>query len=511
MLFKKAALLSAIFGSLTFLSTSSLADFSFYVDSSRTANGNGSLANPWRNTYGGDIDWTAVSNALQTNDVRMYLSSRGSWNPPSQQFAPQASGNASHRFYIIGDEFYNTNPSGTANWIAETSNSRARFIGGANFALSDNGIHHFTLKGIYIDHSLYSSFVMVVHDPTTNVFEIEMRNCIGDGVTVNGHGFAGDFYTSACSNILVTGCTFSNSTGEAIYMGRFDDLTGNVRGIIIESNLIVNCGLSGEGEIDIKPPCAGAIIRYNKHFRTASGLGGENCGVVIGADNCQVYGNIIHNCETNASGGWGCGIFVNADGDGAGTGKAVHSCLLYNNLIYAAKQAGIKMTAGTLTTGADISGIKIWNNTIWGNGVNGIDFAASGGRTITIAEFKNNIVGGNTNYDINLSGTVTLTTCDYNLYYRASGNSWSVNGSGNTLAQWRARGFDNSGLSSSPQFFDAAHSNFDLQTNSPALRLGVPSSVFNTDLRQNLRPASAWDLGALQAVPAAPQNLVIIQ
>jgi hypothetical protein len=504
--FKKAALLGAIFGSLAFLSTSSAAGVSFYVDSARTANGNGSASSPWKLLS--DIDWTVISNNLNSADVRLYMSSRASWSPPNQAFTPGASGTASHRFYVIGDEFWNANATGTAVWNAETGNGRARLDGGANFALPE-GVRYFTLKGIYIYHPIWSCIVMG-DKLRTNVYEIAVYNCVGDS-PINSHGVAGDYLSTGCSNILVSGCTFSNTIGEAIYMCPFDDLTGNVRGIILESNLFVNCGLGGQGEMDIKPPCTGAIIRYNTHLRTASGLGGANCGVVIGADNCQVYGNIIHNCQTEVGGGWGCGIFVNSDGDGAGTGKAVHSCLIYNNLIYANMQAGIKMTAGTSTIGADVSGIQIWNNTIWGNSVSGIDIEASNGRSITIAALKNNIIGGNANYDINLSGTVALSACDYNLYYSAAGNSWSVNNSGRTWAQWHALGFDSNGLSSSPQFVDAAHFNFDLQTNSPALKLGVPSSVFNTDLRQNRRPASAWDLGALQAVPAAPQNLVIIQ
>src|SRR5215471_20527867 len=58
-----------------FISGSSYAATSFYVEVNRSSNGDGSAANPWNVTSGG-MGWNSVSNSLLTGDVKVYLSSR---------------------------------------------------------------------------------------------------------------------------------------------------------------------------------------------------------------------------------------------------------------------------------------------------------------------------------------------------------------------------------------------------------------------------------------------------
>ena len=470
----------------------------YYVDSGRTSSGDGSADSPWKLLS--DINWTTVSNSTLTSATTLYLSSRGTWNPPGQEITPHAMGNASFRFTISGDQFYNLVASGTASWLAEAAGSRATLTGGANFTLPASGAQFFTLRGLYFDSAIYSAVFMLSPGPAvSNVFEVSTYNC-ACAYSTNGHGYAGDNMTASCSNILVSGCQFSNTIGEAIYIGRFDDLIGNVRGVVIESNLLVNCGQPGhEGDIDIKPPATGAIVRYNTSFHSSHTLQAPFCGVVVGANNCEVYGNVFHGAETNESAGWGVGIFINADGDGS-TGKAVTSCLIYNNLIYDCENVGIKIIASSGTAGADISGVKLWNNTVWGNWVNGLSCSASGGNTITIAALTNNIFGGNTNYDVVFSTGVTLSGVDYNLYYRAAGNCWQVAGAGKTWAQWQALGYDAHGANVDPVFVST--SNFQLQVSSPAINTGATVANFSTDLLQGTRGA-VWDIGAYEFVTAA--------
>lgn len=298
---------------------------------------------------------------------------------------------------------------------------------------------------------------------------------------------------------MVSGCQFSNTIGEAIYMGRYNDLSDGVPGIIVESNLCVNTGQPGhEGDIDIKPPCYGAIVRYNQNYHTAHDASGDTtfCGVVIAANACEVYGNIFHGAETNSNGGWGCGVYLTSDGD-ASTGKPITSCLIYNNLIYDCEQTGIKIGATTTTSGADVSGVKIWNNTIATNWTDGIAIGASGSRTITIAEMKNNVVVSNGNYDVELSGTVTLSACDYNLYSRKSGNGWYSGGAGKSWAQWQALGYDAHGMNADPALVGGG--NYALQATSPAKDAGVTIASFSTDILGTSRPqGSAWDIGAYE-------------
>jgi hypothetical protein len=219
---------------------------------------------------------------------------------------------------------------------------------------------------------------------------------------------------------------------------------------------------------------------------------------VCGADNCQIYNNTIHHTQTDSGGGWGHGIFVNSDGDGAGNGKAITSCLIYNNVIYAMSGSGIRMTA---TVNANISGVRILNNTIFGSqSAQGVDLFSSGANTITIAAFQNNVVASDALFDMNLSANVTITSCDYNLYNRAAQNSWAVNGVSQTWAQWQALGYDAHGVQNSdPKFIDSA-GNFHLQISSPAINTGLSqASYFTVDRDGLIRPQGvAWDIGAYE-------------
>ena len=61
---------------------------------------------------------------------------------------------------------------------------------------------------------------------------------------------------------------------------------------------------------------------------------------------------------------------------------------------------------------------------------------------------------------------------DRNVYFHAGGKEPVMRGGASTWADWQARGFDRNSLVADPLFVDAAHDNYALRPNSPALKLG---------------------------------------
>src|ERR1700683_1519036 len=102
----------------------------FYVDSNRSANGDGSMGNPWSSWT--SISWTSVSNALSNGNVQIYFSTVCSL-ASTAGFSPKANGlSASQMIQFVGDADYNTNATGTAVWYPETNGNRVIFTGAMN-------------------------------------------------------------------------------------------------------------------------------------------------------------------------------------------------------------------------------------------------------------------------------------------------------------------------------------------------------------------------------------------
>ena len=138
----------------------------------------------------------------------------------------------------------------------------------------------------------------------------------------------GGILESGCADLVVRYCTIIGNKSESIYIGHYNYLPDTITGVIVEYNTIQGAGGS-EGDIDIKPGCYGAIVRYNTHYQGGSG---KACGVVIQANATQVYGNKFYTMA--ASSDWGNGIALHAEGDAEGNGKEITSALIYNNLLY---------------------------------------------------------------------------------------------------------------------------------------------------------------------------------
>ncbi len=478
-------------------STPLFATSDYWVDASRTSNGDGSQLNPWKNI--GHIDWSIISSSLESDNATIYLSSRDAWLGNYSKLVIASSGNVNYLLTIDGNSKYNLVDTGNAAWQDENNSSnRAKLEESINIG---NSTSYVTIKGFYLDAPTWGGVNLGSTNPTTNIHHITLENSIID-TPANNHGVWFGYAESGCSDIVVRNNTIKNTKLEGIYMGHYNYMVGDITGIIIENNTVIDCGLGSEGDIDIKPSCNGAIVRYNKHYRTEGTTSGAASGVVVAADNVQIYGNEIYNMSQKSN-DWGFGIYLNADGD-ASTGLTITSALIYNNLIYDNDRSGIKLTANK--AGYNMSGVKIYNNTIIGCGTQGIQ-ATAWNATLTIEDMKNNIISSNAEYDIYVSGNVTITAADNNLYYKASGSSWFYGGE-KTWNQWTTLGFDSNGKNEPPSLgINYKPDSID----DPSVDAGISvGSIFGED-KDRLARSGSWDIGAYEfhITLAAPTNVRI--
>ena len=187
------------------------------------------------------------------------------------------------------------------------------------------------------------------------------------------------------------------------------------------------------------------------------------------SSNLVVRNNKFHHNNSLSSSSVG-GILIYEEG-------TISNLKIYNNLIYnngsssSGNATGIELNSG-------VQGVKVWNNTVYGNKSYGI-FAAPGTGS---HEIRNNSV--------------------------------YLNGLGEILNQGTGDIVDHN-LTTNPSFVDAATSNFNLLTTSPAIDAGVTLSSVTTDFKKTSRPqGGAYDIGAYEvgsdtAPPNPPQNLSV--
>ena len=463
----------------------------YYVDPGRTSNGDGTEANPYK--HWGDVSWGTVRNTLSNEDFTVYFSSQASemWNTAFYPLAG-ATGTTNGWLYLIGDEKYNLTASGTAVWLTETNGNRHTLTNNGGAGGSANLLNnqaYITIQGFYLDTPTDGGINLGTGNPTTGIHDIIIQNCVIESPKLN-HGIWMGYGETGCHSITVRGNTVTNTSLEGIYLGHYNYFGNGITNCLVESNTLVNCGKGSEGDIDIKPAVSGAIIRYNTHYRTAGVTAGANCGVVVAANDVQVYGNEFYESDQNAGNDWGFGVFVNSDGDG-NNGQVISNCWIYNNLLYSNDRAGIKATATKTDSGADIQNLYIWNNLIANNGTYGIQLTTSNGKTIT-ATIQNNIIGSNTNYDVYSAGD-HITLCNNNLYYGPP--TFYYNGSARTWAQWQALTWDANGSTNAPTF----DTGWQLASGSTGIDDGATIAYFSIDINGVTRPINdTWDMGAYE-------------
>lgn len=470
----------------------------FYVDFGRTSNGDGSEANPWKERN--DINWSTIATALETSSVTIYFSSRANWTAAVWTYIPEGTnenGSNARILTLDGQSYYNSVASGTASWQAETDPSnRATFTttvgqsGGPIVVLNNNGF--ITIRGFHNIGAANGPISLGESNPTTGIHDIIVENNVLETPQA-GHGVWFGFAETGCYNITIRNNTIIETVLEGIYIGHYNYLSDTITGVIVEGNILIDTGTDGEGEIDIKPPAFGAIVRYNTVYST--GGGGWLAGIVVGASDVQIYGNALYDLVAADPIDGGSGIQINADG-ADGTGKDMANLLVYNNLIYGNEQAGVRLFANL----GSITNLKFLNNTIVGNGMIGFQAGASGGEVITIAAFSNNVFKDNAassgSYEIDTNSGVTISAANHNAIYHAAGGTFlRYQGVDKSWAQWQALGFDADGLNVDPQLNGTTY--YPSSGASPLVGAGEVRGEFSIDKAQVTRGAS-WDIGAYE-------------
>lgn len=475
----------------------------YYVDFGRTTNGTGSEANPWKTRA--DIDWSAIFTSLGSAPVTIYFSSRATWNDDGYLVIPPNTPTTAVRTLTLdGHSKYNLTATGTAVWLAESVSSNRAILtvamagnSGGTVAVDANN-QYITIKGFKIIDGLSGGMVLGWDNGAINIHDITLENnyVLRSGVTI---GIGGPLLTSGVYNLTITTNTIENSSTECIYIGKYDYTLSFITDVIIEFNTCINGAVSGgplEGDIDIKYPAQGAIVRNNTFY---SGMTGRAlAGIVIQADAVQAYANTIYNV------GDGDCITINGD-QGDAPGVTLNDIILYNNLCYTVDGSGFTFHANDTTgEGAGIVNLKILNNTIVNNAGTGVRATTSGGRTITISEFHNNIVSGNALYQVDIADSGgTITAANNNLYF-GSGNILRYQGVNKTFAAWQMLGFDAQGLNVNP---DLNGTTFVPNMGSPVINAGSTQTEFIIDIIGTPRPQSiAWDIGAYEVIISGSGN-----
>jgi hypothetical protein len=352
-----------------------------------------------------------------------------------------------------------------------------------------SGNSYWTIKGFHSLNAQYGGINLGEANPTTGIHDVVIENNVIE-TPVFLTGIGGVFMEAGCYNITVRNNTIIGTEAEGIYLGHFDYDHDSMTGTVVEGNTLIDTGVT-EGDIDIKAPNFGAIVRYNTIYHTGSGRQ-VVAGIVVQASDVQVYGNAIYNLDAGAKDG--DGIQVNGDQGSGIPGKILSNVLIYNNLIYGNQGNGISLHANnTMSPGSQIVNIKILNNTVISNSGQGLRANSSGGQTITIAELHNNIFSSNGLSAVALlTGTESIAAANNNLLFGSSPLA-VYQGANKTWGQWQALGFDANGVNADPQL----DGSYMPQAGSPVIGAASVQSEFTIDKNQVTRGAS-WDIGALE-------------
>ncbi len=484
-----------------------------YYVSSAGINGDGSTSNPWV----GSPNWATVQSTLASDSVTIYFDARGQWSTQFEVGASTYVDGGTNWLILDGMSKYKNGPTfedetegHKATWSNKYNYCSRNIQSGTNVDTS-----YVKIRGFKFTHgslaTKYSKKAGPKTETTSNFHHIVIEHC---EIFNSEHGGVYlVFLEDGCHDITIAHNLIYSTGTEGIYVGHYNYLTDSITNVIVEHNTLINCGDGTEGDIDIKPPCYGAIVRYNTHYDTRE-LGGGACGVVVSADATKIYGNKFYSIDDKfvlkdgkPSEEWGHGIFVNSDGD-ASRGKAISSCLIYNNLLYLNDGVGIRVSAAN---GESLLGLKIFNNTIANNADGGLFISESNSGQIEI-EMKNNILTNETGFVFAESGAVTLTS-DNNLWYKATGPLARFNGVEYSWGEWvSTAGFDKAGANQDPMLIDYMPT----QASPLFIRQGGAdlSSVFKVDITGEVR-TGPWSIGAYQssanaaAAPSPPKSLRI--
>ncbi len=348
---------------------------------------------------------------------------------------------------------------------------------------------------------------------------------VNNVTTLNGQNARRVLYVAANASPAIANFHIINgaaNNGAGIYVA-----AGNGRPLIT-TNVISNnlASLGGGGIYD----GAAAVIENNEILNNRASGGGGGAGILVDNSSATLSTTIrfnqIHNNQGTGSNSYGGGIFHATGAKALLVGNTIHNntgrvgggigaflntqITLFSNMIY-----DNTANSGTVPFGGGLSiagQATIWNNTFIGNS------ASSGGAGIFLddaatARISNNIVAfntGNGNDGIDYSGSQpALITGGYNNVHDDAVDAAL------TLSN---------PVTGNPDFVSLAARNLHINSSSPALNAGDPSTPawVNIDIDQQARPNPAagfdtQDVGAdeyyanfaaFELTPAVTNNIV---
>lgn len=220
----------------------------------------------------------------------------------------------------------------------------------------------------------------------------------------------------------------------------------------------------------------GLVIEYNEIYNLMAPIN-DGAGIFVRDSDMLIRNNLIHDVYSYGEGTPGWGIYL---------GCRSRNSRVENNVVYRTRES-----------------VHIWygnENCTWINNIfvnakkTQINYTNDWDTRHVNVRFLRNIVcwdePGAWLFEVGGERSLPAES-DYNLFYPAGGGPMvigSLAGVGD-YAAWRARGYDAHSLVADPLFVDAAHDNYALKPESPALKLGFkPIDLSTVGLR-----GSAWE------------------
>lgn len=498
----------------TVVVSSAASQTAFYVDPTYTGgNNDGSAAHPWTSIHTNNQNnaiWNAINNALATNNVIVYFSSRQAGSDTAEvenrEIDLWRTDTSTHMFTLDGMSKYNTNDT-TGSWVDYSGGNKFNLnvITNASFSSSlaigvqgDQSafpMNYTTIRGF--DTSGDTGRVLIAGNYAT-VEYVHVHNLYTNGANIMLQPPLSDSPACAMRFGPLRGITIRNNTvdhgwGEGIYLsgtyfkatqGGCPDKIGNSHtDILVEGNTVDQTNSDGgePDDIDIKAGVTNITIRNNNLFGGYAGTRGivstgifphsTGPGTFTSAydvkSNLLIEGNYIHDRG-------GAGIDI----------QNQNGAVIRNNILVSDAAFGINLIAPSDPLPYDISNdVKVYNNTFYNTP------QAFSSNNATNVVFKNNlnIGSGPGGFSKLSSGTVSS---DYNIYVQGGG-----------LGGGWVEGPNSQAVSSGASFFVSPGSNFQLLSNSTAVDRGtnLTSTGFSNDYSGLSRPqGQAWDVGAYE-------------
>lgn len=435
---------------------------------------------------------------------------------------PNATGNAASYTPVAGDTFifkggiqYSgilvlSNSGSAGNPISYDGNSTGTFgtgqaiidAGGVASAIFDlGGVSYVTLNYLEIRHNTGLNGAIWDHSGSTHIVVSYCKihntglephaTCCGMAININTGS-----YWEIHHNLIYDCYTIGIELQPASYCSIHDN---EITDIVIWGIRLCNTGSGGRGD------CVGNNI-YNNTLHDIYHYGDPvyNPGYVIHIDfifvnpnysgytisNTAIYNNKFYN-NVDFGGVYSGTSMLTMETD---LGATLSNLDIYNNIFFNPESViALEMYAGN----AAATGIRIYGNSIW------TSFVAFRLKTTGVAmeiTIRNNIVYGG-EYQVDTYSDLTLVA-DHNCYYPVSGSGFVTN-TGETFAQWQARGYDVVGsFVADPKFASIiiGSENLALQVSSPCVDAGISlGSPYNVDILGASRPKGAgYDMGAYE-------------